>query len=88
MSDDDHLIAVVQNEEAREHVKANALQMAASSAMLAALKAVDAHLIGVAMKNAQARGFDVSWEKAEVMFGVSDLHAQIRSAIQLAEVGR
>lgn len=90
VSDEHRHIAIVENalESEREHVQANAQLMAASGPMLAALKAVDAHLIGLALKTAQSRGYDVTWQQAETMFGVSDLHTQIRQAIQIAEVGR
>lgn len=90
VSDDHRHIAIVENdmERERDHVAANALVMAASSHMLAALKAVDVHLIAVALNQAKQRGYDVTWQQVEVMFGVSDLHATIRQAIQAAEEGR
>lgn len=70
------------------YVKANALLLAASGQMLAALKAVDVHLIAVAMNKAKDMGYTATWEQVELMFGVSDMHAEVRQAITAAEGGR
>jgi hypothetical protein len=79
---------MVENDHEQAHVAANAKQIAASSQMLTALKAADEYLIEKALKQFKLRGYDVSWAQAEKMFGVTDLHAQIRTAIQAAEGGR
>lgn len=85
VTDDYRHIAIVENDLEPEHVQANAVLIAASASMLAALKTVDEHFIEEALTYARSRGYAISWPQAEVMFGVTDLHAEVGQAIAAAE---